>query len=35
MTTMSEHYLPAEQYPRIEEGVSGFYERLAEHPAQC
>jgi uncharacterized protein YndB with AHSA1/START domain len=27
-------HLPAEQYPMIEEGVSGFYGRLAEHLAQ-
>ena len=28
-------HLPPEQYPLIEQGVSGFYERLAEHLAQC
>jgi uncharacterized protein YndB with AHSA1/START domain len=28
-------HLPAEQYPLIEEGVSGFYDRLAEHLARC
>ncbi len=28
-------HLPAEQYPLIEQGVSGFYERLAEHLATC
>jgi hypothetical protein len=27
-------HLPEEQYPQIEEGVAGFYERLAEHLAQ-
>jgi uncharacterized protein YndB with AHSA1/START domain len=26
-------HLPSEQYPLIEQGVSGFYERLAEHLA--
>jgi uncharacterized protein YndB with AHSA1/START domain len=28
-------HLPQEQYPQIEEGVAGFYERLAEHLAEC
>ena len=28
-------HLPAEQYPLIEEGVSGFYHRLAEHLTRC
>ena len=28
-------HLPAEQYPQAEEGVSGFYDRLAEHLARC
>ena len=28
-------HLHAEQYPLIEEGISGFYDRLAEHLAQC
>jgi uncharacterized protein YndB with AHSA1/START domain len=27
-------HLPAEQYPLIEQGVAGFYERLAEHLAR-
>ena len=27
-------HLPEEEYPRIEEGVAAFYERLAEHLAQ-
>lgn len=27
-------HLPSEQYPLIEQGVSGFWERLAEHLAQ-
>ena len=26
--------LPAEQYPLIEQGVAGFYERLAQHLEQ-
>lgn len=28
-------HLPVEQYPLIEAGVSGFYDRLAEHLARC
>jgi hypothetical protein len=28
-------HLPQEQYPQIEEGVAGFYERLVEHLAEC
>jgi hypothetical protein len=28
-------HLPSELYPLIEEGVAGFYERLAEHLARC
>ncbi len=27
-------HLPAEQYPMIEQGVNGFYDRLAEHLAR-
>ena len=28
-------HLPPEQYPLIEQGVSGFYERLARHLEKC
>jgi uncharacterized protein YndB with AHSA1/START domain len=28
-------HLPAEEYARVEEGVSAFYERLAAHLARC
>ena len=28
-------HLPAEQYALIEDGVSGFYDRFAEHAAWC
>ncbi|MBA2461838.1 MAG: SRPBCC domain-containing protein [Actinobacteria bacterium] len=28
-------HLPDEQYPQIEEGVSGFFDRLAEHLARA
>ncbi len=28
-------HLPDEQYPMIEQGVAGFYDRLASHLAEC